>query len=290
MTFMKSGSIVRSIFNTLKRVLIFLAFTLSIYYLTITYIFPAILKHYAHFPQIEGLPKTTFSETGTPSDPINIALIGTKEEVSKALIKAGWRQADPINAFSDIRIAESVFLDSQYRAAPISSLYLWGRPQDLGFERTVGGSARRRHHVRLWKSKLVSKDQRPVWIGSATFDEGLELQLNLIPVTHKVAPDVDLERDTLILDLEKAGQLIQIYQVTGVGQTFSGRNADGDWYYTDGEITFGVISPNNEVRREKPKRLRNPIAVEIKNRIWEFMRPLIHKAGLFEKRAELKTP
>jgi hypothetical protein len=33
--------------------------------------------------------------------------------------------------------------------APVSTLYLFGRKEDLAFEKPVGGSPKERHHVRF---------------------------------------------------------------------------------------------------------------------------------------------
>ena len=43
--------------------------------------------------------------------------------------------------------------------------------------------------------------------------------------------------------LAAAQELTRTFQVTGVGATLNGRNGGGDRYYTDGELTIGVISP-----------------------------------------------
>ena len=45
--------------------------------------------------------------------------------------------------------------------------------QYAGFEREVGSSADRRHHVRWWRVDAEDVDGRPLWIGDATFDRGV---------------------------------------------------------------------------------------------------------------------
>jgi hypothetical protein len=55
-------------------------------------------------------------------------------------------------------------------------------------------------------------------------------------VTHKIAANVDAEREQLIAGLNKAGMVTNIYQMKGIGPTLNGRNGEGDPYYTDGEI------------------------------------------------------
>jgi hypothetical protein len=61
---------------------------------------------------------------------------------------------------------------------------------------------------------------------------------------------------------------MQIYQVGGVGPTVNGRNGEGDRYFTDGEITVGVIRPQAMVEGGPPDRKPSLPAIELKNSIW----------------------
>ncbi len=61
----------------------------------------------------------------------------------------------------------------------------------------------------------------------------------------------------------------------GVGATVRGRNGGGDWYFTDGELTIGVLAPANVVRTAPPARLPNPVPVTLKNRVWSWMRAFL---------------
>lgn len=79
----------------------------------------------------------------------------------------------------------------------------------------------------------------------------------------------------MMSDLTEAGQLVRRYQVTGVGLTINGHNDGGDRYYTDGELDIGVIAIGNMRQSEPPVELANPPAVVVKNRIWNFFRPLL---------------
>ena len=53
-----------------------------------------------------------------------------------------------------------------------------------------------------------------------------------------------------------------------------GRNGGGDRYYTDGELTIGVLA-SDDVRNRRPERLANPVAVQIKEQLWSAIRPLL---------------
>ncbi len=217
-------------------------------YLLIAYlILPLFWREHelGHHPALDTAPKVTTNAQGIPGDPINVALVGNRRELVGAMLAAGWRPADPITFRTSVEIAESVVLDRPDPDAPVSPLYLFGRPQDLAFERDVGSSADRRHHVRWWKSDEPDAQGRPLWLGDATFDADSGLSHLTLQITHHIAPDIDAERDALIAGLAKAGQLEGQYDWPGVGPTQDGRNAEGDRYETDGLMLIGVLKPSD---------------------------------------------
>ena len=110
----------------------------------------------------------------------------------------------------------------------------------------------------------------PLWIGAVTYDRSVGLSHRTGQITHHIAPDIDSERDGLIADLVRASHIGKLYQVTGVGSTLLGRNGGGDRYYTDGELTIGVLA-----RGRQPERLPNPPVVQIKDQFWTTIRPLL---------------
>jgi hypothetical protein len=195
-----------------------------------------------HHPALDAAPVVTHNADGIPGDPINVALVGTERELVAAMLAIGWRPADPITLRSSLAIAESVLLDRPDPEAPVSALYLFGRKQDLAFEREVGESADRRNHVRWWKALDAPGATRPLWLGSVTYDEGSGVSHLTGQITHHIGPDVDAERDALMAELGEAGRLEGRYQWPGIGATQEGRNAGGDRYETDGIIDVGVLA------------------------------------------------
>ena len=248
---------------------------LAALYLVLAYlVLPALWRHHEHNPRLATVPMVTRNADGIPCDPLNVALVGTRDEIVAALAAAGWRQAAPIDVRSGVGIAESVLLDRPDPTAPVSSLYLWGRRQDLAFEQEVGASARERHHVRFWAAGDLGDGGRALWVGAATFDRGVGFSHRTGQITHHIAPDLDAERDDLMADLAAAGRLTILYQVTGIGPTLVGWNGGGDRYFTDGEMTVGVLSVA-KAGAVSPERLPNPPAVALKNRAWSWLRPLL---------------
>ena len=127
--------------------------------------------------------------------------------------------------------------------APVSALFLDGRKQDFAFELPVGNSPRQRHHVRFW-NRNRPKDGRPVWVGSATFDERVGLSHTTGQITHHIGPDVDAERDLIMTGLKKAGWVQREFSVDGFHQNPEGRNGGGDLWRTDGRLGAIVLRPD----------------------------------------------
>ncbi|MEK7218041.1 MAG: LssY C-terminal domain-containing protein [Patescibacteria group bacterium] len=190
-------------------------------------------------------PTRTESRLGIPGDPLNVALAGGREEVIRALLLAGWQPADPITLKTALSTAASLLLNRPYPTAPVSNLYLWGRKQDLAFQRVTGKRPTQRHHVRLWMAPGTGEHERPLWIGAATFDTRVGFNRFTGQLTHHIDPAIDAERDTLMEDLLAARQLTELTRVHGLGTRTEGRNAQGDRYVTDGELALGVIPHGN---------------------------------------------
>ena len=256
--------------RTLKVVVALVVTWLLLAYL----ILPALWRHYEHQPALESAPKTTRTTQGIPGDPLNVGLIGTEQELVRALLGSGWDAADPVTLKSSIGIARSVLRDRPYVDAPVSSLFLFGRKQDLAFEKPVGENASHRHHVRFWKSTEYGRGGLPLWIGAVTYDRSVGLSHRTGQITHHIGADIDAERDGLFADLRKEGWLKEEFQVTGVGATLLGRNGGGDRYFTDGELTIGMLA-KDQSRERSPDRLENPVPVQIKDQLWSAIRPLM---------------
>jgi hypothetical protein len=196
-------------------------------------------------PALVRSPRHTTTRRGHQGDAVNIAFIGTEEELHRALSAAGWYAADPITLQTSLRIAADVVLKKPYDHAPVSDLFLWGRRQDAAFEQPVGDSPKQRHHVRFWRSAEVDQRGDPLWLGAATYDERVEISRTTGGITHRIAPDIDRERNKLVRDAVRAGLLDGYYWVDEFHRVREGRNGGGDPYFTDGRLAVGVI----EVRR-----------------------------------------
>ena len=213
-------------------------------YLVVAYVaMPLLWDRYAvRHPALDDIPDITMTADKIPGDPINVALVGTKTEIMKIMVAAKWYPADPLTLRSCLEIAEATVLKRPDDEAPVSSLYLWGRKEDLAFEKPVGDNPRQRHHVRFWRSEKVDPHDRPIWAGAAIYDERVGLSHTTGQITHHTASDIDAERDYLFADLEKTGDLATTRFVNGFHKIVSGRNGGGDPWETDGRLLVGVIA------------------------------------------------
>jgi len=152
------------------RYLWLFAAVVAIYVLISYLILPATWSRIEHEPGLSKRTMVTSTAQGIPGGPINVGLIGAREDVVAAFHAAGWYPADPITLRTSLEIIGSVLLDRSYKDAPVSPLYFDGRREDLAFEKPEGISADRRQHVRLWLVLQSGADGSPVWFGSASFD------------------------------------------------------------------------------------------------------------------------
>src|SRR6266403_2245117 len=253
---------------TRQRWLLALA-AIAVAYLMLAYVLlPFLWTHHEREPGLASLPMVTRTSAGIPRDALNVGLVGSKEDVLRAMHAPGWFPADPITLRTSIEIVGSVVLDRPYHGEPVSPLDYNGKKEQLAFEKPDGRSADKRHHVRLWLVLEKGKDGRPVWLGSITFDRGVGLSHDTGQVTHHIGPNIDAERDLLMRDLREAGMVQNLFQVYGTGPTLFGRNGEGDPYYTDGEIYFATLVVDGDRRTEPPVTMPPPLLIALKDQVW----------------------
>jgi hypothetical protein len=221
------------------------ALGLFVLYFALAYLLvPAGWRRYERrHPALDDAPPTAHTANGIPADPLNVGLVATEDEIHLALLAARWFPADPITLRSSVRIAGSTVLHRSYEDAPVSSLYLWGRKQDLAFEQPVGHDARRRHHVRFWCSEKVDEAGKPLWLGAATFDTRVGFSHTTGQITHHISPDVDAERDKIVADLRAAGAVQAVESIDHFSNRV-GKNGGGDPYRSDGRLALvWIVAP-----------------------------------------------
>lgn len=155
-------------------------------------------------------------------------LRGSREEVDSAFSRAGWLLAKPSTFGAIAKEAEAIVLSRGDPVAPMSHEFYAGRVEDLRFER-ASPSARARHHVRLWQADSAGT----LWAGAATEDVGMLVSARRRTVTHRIAPDIDRERELLAGELLAGGCAVLGGYVTLPGATRTGSSVAGQRYVTD---------------------------------------------------------
>jgi hypothetical protein len=167
-------------------------------------------------------------------DPLNLVVIGEPDDVYYAFIRAGWDETEAIYKGSLWKTTKSFFSGGEYRYSPVSALYVFGRPQDIAFQR-ARDNIHERNHLRLWMTSM-RYEGKPVWIGQISRDIGVRFTKKTI-TTHKIDPDVDETREFLAENLAYSQALQKIAYLKGVGEAPIDKprdNLTGDPYFTDG--------------------------------------------------------
>ena len=204
-------------------------------YAGLTYLLvPLAWTHLGKRRKVERLSKTTYTREGFPGDPVNLALLGDREAVVRAFAAAGWVPADKTTPRTVAKAMKAFVLKKDYPTAPVSRLYYAGRRQDLAFQKQVGRGNRRRHHVRLWLSEGPTEEGLPLWVGAATYDAAVKFERRTGRLTHRIAPDIDAERELIVAELRGASAVAGEEFIPGTPRR--GRNGGGDRYHTDGGL------------------------------------------------------
>ena len=152
-------------------------------------------------------------------------------------------QVDRTKAEAALHALLSSTEKKSYVEMPMSELYLFGRPQDLGFARAEPIEVvKTRHHLRVWKAPFDYKGQT-IWVGAATHDIGFEKDQRTGGVTHKIDPKVDLERDFVGQCFRDAGVLSGSAYVTPSDAVREAHTATGGAIQSDGRILVMVLGP-----------------------------------------------
>jgi len=176
----------------------------------------------------------TNAEGEGTADPLNLVLIGTPREVYYAFIRAGWDETEVVSRSSGLKTVASFLTGGEYRYSPVSSLYTFGRKQDVALQK-ARASIHERNHLRLWMSRARYAG-KPVWIGQISRDIGVRFHAKTL-TTHKIDPDIDEAREYLLEDLAYAQSLSAFGYAPGAiaaPESAPRFNLTGDPYFTDG--------------------------------------------------------
>jgi hypothetical protein len=182
------------------------------------------------------IPRRVVDQTQHEGDMVNFALVGSEKQVMAAFKAAGWVPVDKTVQDAVLHGLLSTLSHEAYTEMPMSTLYLFGRPQDLSFARGDPLKvAAERHHLRVWLADR-SLGGRQLWVGSCTHDIGFEKDQRNGNVTHKIDPKIDDERDYLLQSFDASGGFSSAAYVTPGDPLQTARTATGGSFYSDGRI------------------------------------------------------
>jgi LssY C-terminus len=206
--------------------------------------------------QRKSVPSFTTTGDGLPGDPVNLALVGTLQQLRAAFATVGWSEADRLGLASSWGMIRAFVFKSPYPTAPFSTLYLFGRGQDIGFQKAIDNSPRKRHHIRFWALSLaraedtvgtasfwLNTDRPPddacvLWVGAGTKDTGLSLTRLTFQITHATDSDTNAERDYIVAELSN-NRVIKAVTSYQPRQRLTGDHVNH--YITDGEVTLANL-------------------------------------------------
>ena len=182
------------------------------------------------------IPRRVGDKQGNPGDMVNFLILGSEDAMQKVFTTAGWVKVD-----ADVKdtllhgLLESMEKES-YLTMPMSQLYLFGRPQDYGWAHAEPISVvRTRNHLRIWKAPF-QVNGKVLWVGAATHDIGFERDQRNNGVTHKIDPDIDLERDYVEKTLTSTGLVSEISHFLPDNPLKEAKTATGGGFHSNGRV------------------------------------------------------
>ncbi len=182
------------------------------------------------------IPRRISDKDGNPGDMVNFLLLGTENQMKQAFTTAGWVKVDPdVKGTILAGVLASVSKES-YLTMPMSQLYLFDRPQDYGWAHAEPiAVVASRNHLRVWKAPFTVSGQ-VLWVGAATHDIGFERDQRNNGVTHKIDPDIDLERDYVEKTLSSTGLVSEVTHFRPQHPMQEAKTATGGSFHSNGQV------------------------------------------------------
>ncbi|HEY2823236.1 MAG TPA: LssY C-terminal domain-containing protein [Candidatus Acidoferrum sp.] len=192
------------------------------------------------------IPRRIGDQAGNPGDMVNFLIIGNEDAMKNVFQTAGWVHVDAdVKATFLHGFMESMSKES-YVTMPMSILYLFGRPQDYGWAHAepiqVVAS---RNHLRVWKAPFEVNGQM-AWVGAATHDIGFERDQRNNGLTHKIDPDIDLERNYVEKTLTSTGLVGEVEHYLPDNPLKTAKTATGGEFHSDGHVL--ILKLNDQAK------------------------------------------
>jgi hypothetical protein len=188
------------------------------------------------------IPRRISDQQGDPGDMVNFLILGDEDGMKKVFTTAGWVKVDADVKSTILAGALASFDKESYLTMPMSPLYLFGRHQDYGWAHaepiTVVAS---RNHLRIWKAPFTVNGQT-LWVGAATHDIGFEKDQRNNGLTHKIDPDIDLERNYVEKTLSNTGLVSEVMHFLPQNPLQTAKTATGGGFHSNGQVLVLKLS------------------------------------------------
>jgi hypothetical protein len=183
---------------------------------------------------VEQVPRRTTTLKYADADLVNLAFVGSRQQVWSAFLAAGWGSSDPVSRRSFVHSFYALLNGSSYPHQPLRTFLLEGKPEDMNWQKSLN-TFESRDHLRVWEWTPEGATE-PMWVSSSTHDTGAFLSVKDKGFAHHISPDIDEERAKVVRDLKFAGCVQSVDYVERPQHSTSVTNASGDLMRTDGAI------------------------------------------------------
>ena len=189
------------------------------------------------------IPRRVGDKQGNPGDMVNFLIFGDEDQMKKVFTTAGWVHVDADVKAAIFAGALASFEKESYLTMPMSQLYLFDRPQDYGWAHAEPIKVvESRNHLRIWKAPFTVRGQT-LWVGAATHDIGFERDQRNNGLTHKIDPDIDLERDYLEKTLCSTGLVSEVMHFLPQSPLQEAKTATGGSFHSNGQVLVLQLAP-----------------------------------------------
>jgi hypothetical protein len=192
------------------------------------------------------IPRRIGDKDGNAGDMVNFLIVGFETAMQRVFTTAGWVKVD-----SDVKdtvlhgILGSLSKEA-YLTMPMSQLYLFGRPQDYGWAHAEPISVvASRNHLRIWKAPFQVNGET-LWVGAATHDIGFERDKRNKGITHKIDPDIDIERDYVEKTLTATGLVAEVSHFLPDNPLKEAKTATGGTFHSNGQVLVLKLADSSE--------------------------------------------
>jgi LssY C-terminus len=193
------------------------------------------------------LPPHALDGQGHEGDMLNLIFVAKREDLEGALERAGWLKTDKSKPTIFWHLLEQ---RKHYTKLPMDKLFVFGRAQDYSYALPDPTSiVARRHHLRIWRTDY-EMDGSPIWVGAATHDIAIQIQMNKLRIVHRIDPEVDAERDFIAADLANTRLVAHEEYLHCLDPVFKGQTATGDTYYSDSRLVLMELHPDKPGNRD----------------------------------------